>query len=148
MCAQSCLTVCGPMGCSPPGSSSHGVFQARLLEWAVIYSFRGSSWLRDGNCVSCIFYIGKRTLYHLHHQKRHHISLSVASKAYLLLPLLRRNTLINSFFKKKKNKWNVFPCSAAIDLLFHVRYILQLVKPDINIMTVSVLFIFNSLIYT
>ena len=54
--AQSCPTLCGPMGCSPPGSSSHGVFQARLLEWAVIYSFRGSSWLRDGNCLLHLLY--------------------------------------------------------------------------------------------
>ena len=48
-------------------------------------------------------------LYHLHHQKRHHISLSVASKACLLLPLLRRNTLINSLKKKKKINEMSFP---------------------------------------
>ena len=30
--AQSCLTLCDPMGCSPPGSSVHGVLQARILE--------------------------------------------------------------------------------------------------------------------
>ena len=33
---QSCLTLCGPMDCSPPGSSAHGVFQARVLEWGAI----------------------------------------------------------------------------------------------------------------
>ena len=31
--AQSCLTVSDPMDCSPPGSSFHGIFQARVLEW-------------------------------------------------------------------------------------------------------------------
>ena len=31
--AQSCLTLCNPMGCSPPGSSVHRIFQARMLEW-------------------------------------------------------------------------------------------------------------------
>ena len=31
--AQSCLTLCDPMGCSPPGSSVHGILQARILEW-------------------------------------------------------------------------------------------------------------------
>ena len=31
--AQSCLTLCDPMDCSPPGSSVHGIFQARVLEW-------------------------------------------------------------------------------------------------------------------
>ena len=33
MCAQSCLTLCNPMDDSPPGSSVHGIFQARILEW-------------------------------------------------------------------------------------------------------------------
>ena len=32
-CAQSCLTLCNLMECSPPGSSVHGIFQARILEW-------------------------------------------------------------------------------------------------------------------
>ena len=32
ICAQSCLTLCDPMHCSPPGSSVHGIFQARILE--------------------------------------------------------------------------------------------------------------------
>ena len=35
---QSCLTLCDPMNCSPPGSSVHGVFQARILEWVAISS--------------------------------------------------------------------------------------------------------------
>ena len=47
------------MNCSPPGSSVHGVFQARLLEWVAISSSRGSSRPRDQNCVSCISCIGK-----------------------------------------------------------------------------------------
>ena len=34
--AQSCLTLCDPMDCSLPGSSVHGIFQARILEWVVI----------------------------------------------------------------------------------------------------------------
>ena len=33
MCAQSCLTLCGPIDCSLPGSSIHGIFLARMLEW-------------------------------------------------------------------------------------------------------------------
>ena len=33
---QSCLTLCDPMDCSPPGSSIHGIFQARVLEWGAI----------------------------------------------------------------------------------------------------------------
>ena len=34
--AQSSLTLSDPMDCSPPGSSVHGIFQARLLEWGAI----------------------------------------------------------------------------------------------------------------
>ena len=34
--AQSCPTLCDPMDCSPPGSSVHGIFQARVLEWGAI----------------------------------------------------------------------------------------------------------------
>ena len=33
---QSCLTLSDPMDCSPPGSSIHGIFQARVLEWGAI----------------------------------------------------------------------------------------------------------------
>ena len=33
---QLCPTLCDPMDCSPPGSSLHGIFQARILEWAAI----------------------------------------------------------------------------------------------------------------
>ena len=34
--AQSCPTLSDPMDCSPPGSSVHGIFQARVLEWSAI----------------------------------------------------------------------------------------------------------------
>ena len=38
--AQSCPTLSDPMDCSPPGSSVHGIFQARVLEWgAIAFSF-------------------------------------------------------------------------------------------------------------
>ena len=40
---QSCLTLCDPMDCSLPGSSVHGIFQARVLEWVAISFSRGSS---------------------------------------------------------------------------------------------------------
>ena len=40
---QLCLTLCNPMDCSPPGSSVHGISQARTLEWVVIFFSRASS---------------------------------------------------------------------------------------------------------
>ena len=52
--AQWCPTLCDPMDCSPPGSSVHGILQARILEWVVISFSRGSSQPRDGTQVSCI----------------------------------------------------------------------------------------------
>ena len=52
--AQSCLTLCKPMNGSPPGSSVHGILQARILGWVAISFSRGSSWLRDQTQVSCI----------------------------------------------------------------------------------------------
>ena len=52
--AQSCPTLCDPLDCSPPGSSVHGMFQARILEWVVMPSSRGSSQTRDQTQVSGI----------------------------------------------------------------------------------------------
>ena len=51
--SQSCLTFCDPMDCSLPGSSVHGILQARILERVAIPFSRGSSQPRDGAWVSC-----------------------------------------------------------------------------------------------
>ena len=51
---QSRPMFCDLMNCSPPGSSVHGILQARILEWVAIPFSRGSSWPRDWTCVSCI----------------------------------------------------------------------------------------------
>ena len=52
--AQSCLTLCDPMDCSPPGSSIHGISKARVLEWVAISFSRGSSQPRDRTWMSHI----------------------------------------------------------------------------------------------
>ena len=52
--AESCLTLWGPMDCSPPGPSVLGIFQCRILEWVASSSSRGSSWPRDYTRVSCV----------------------------------------------------------------------------------------------
>ena len=49
---QSCPTLCNPMDCSPPGSSVHGILQARILEWVTMPSSRGSFQSRDRTPVS------------------------------------------------------------------------------------------------
>ena len=65
---QSCLTLCDPMDHSLPGSSVHGIFQARLLEWAAISLLRGIFPTQGSNpgLLHC-----RQTLYHLSHQGSH-----------------------------------------------------------------------------
>ena len=45
-------TLCATIDRSPPGSSVHGILQARMLEWVAVSSSRGSSWPRDWTWVS------------------------------------------------------------------------------------------------
>ena len=56
--AQSCPTLCDPMGCSPPGSSIYGIFQARVLESVAISFSRGYSW--PGNWTQVSRIVGRR----------------------------------------------------------------------------------------
>ena len=51
---QSYLPLCDPVDCSPPGSSAHGILQARTLEWVAVPSSRGSSRPSGRSHVSCI----------------------------------------------------------------------------------------------
>ena len=55
-------TLCDPMDCSPPGSSVHGILQARILEWVAMPSSRGSSQPRDQTHISYISCIGGQFL--------------------------------------------------------------------------------------
>ena len=52
--AQSCPTLCKPMGCSPPGSSVRGILQARTLEWGCHFLLQGSSRPTNWTRLSCI----------------------------------------------------------------------------------------------
>ena len=61
--AQACPTLCDLMDCSPPGSSVHGIFQARILQWVAI-SYLGDlpfPGIEPDTWVSCI---GRQILYH------------------------------------------------------------------------------------
>ena len=57
----SCLTLCDTMVCSLPGSSVHGILQARILEWVAMPFSRGPSRPTDQTCFS---YAGECVLYH------------------------------------------------------------------------------------
>ena len=51
--AQSCPTLSDPMDCSPPGSSVHRIFQARVLEWgAIAFSQDDAYWLLKVSGIS------------------------------------------------------------------------------------------------
>ena len=58
---QSCPTLCDPTACSLPGSSLHGILQARILERAAMSSSRGASWPRGQICISST---GRQVLFH------------------------------------------------------------------------------------
>ena len=72
-CMLSCVQLCDPMDCSQPGSSVHGISQARILKWVAISYSKGSSQPRDRthvsyvsyvSCISCDSCIGRQILYH------------------------------------------------------------------------------------
>ena len=66
-CAVLSLSLCNPMDSSLPGSSVHGILQARILEWVAVPFSRGSSCPRDWTCSSYVSCIGRRVLYHCCH---------------------------------------------------------------------------------
>ena len=78
---QLCLTLEKPMDYSLLGSSVHGISQARVLEGIVISFSRGSSWLRDQTCVSCLSCIGTWIFYHWSTWEAHMIHKLCLSKA-------------------------------------------------------------------
>ena len=53
VCVLSRVRLCNPMDYCPSGSSVHGIFKARILEWVAISSSRGYSWPRDQSHISC-----------------------------------------------------------------------------------------------
>ena len=64
MSLQSCWTLCNLMDCGLPGSSVHGIPQARILEWVVDSSSKGSSQPRDQSHIFYVSCIGGQILYH------------------------------------------------------------------------------------
>ena len=62
--AQLCPTLCNPLNCSWPGSSIHGIFQARILAWSAIFFSRRSSPPRDRTRTSHVSCTGRQILYH------------------------------------------------------------------------------------
>ena len=68
VCVSACVHACSPSLMSdslqcPPASSVHGISQARIVEWVVISSSRGSFQTRDQTWVPCVFCTGRQVLY-------------------------------------------------------------------------------------
>ena len=88
---QSCLALCDPMDSNLPGSSVHGILQARILEWVAISSSRGSSQPRDQTCtfwISCHRQEDSLPSYHLESWWRGINPLSFHQNSYRSLQLL------------------------------------------------------------
>ena len=78
---QWCPILCGPTDCSPPGSSVHGIFQARILEWVAVPSSKRSSQPRDKTHISYVSCIGRRVLLPLAPPGKLKLSGSVVSES-------------------------------------------------------------------
>ena len=95
-------SLCDPMDYSPPGSSVHGIVQARILEWVAISFSRGSSWPRVLTCVSCVFCIDRWTLYHWTTGEAQDTLITQVTK-----PLLSRGEVSRP--QPHLMPWNLFP---------------------------------------
>ena len=89
---ESCPSLCNSMDCHLPGSSVHGILQARMLEWVAISSSRGSSQPRDQTHVSCL--AGGFFLPLSHLGKPHHIYNCLLFTPLLSLSLFLRGQLV------------------------------------------------------
>jgi len=80
--AESCLTLSNPMDCGPPGSSVHGIFQARVLEWGAhhIACFSGDSRypeVRRHGCTAWVSHLQTQLLLSLSFSLYFSLSLSL-----------------------------------------------------------------------
>ena len=121
VCAQSCPTLCNPLDCSPPGSSLHGILQARILEWVAISFSRGSSVTRDWTGISCNFCLHRLILLPLSH-------VYIPSLLSLLLPISYMPSLPPLLFLEcsspNQPKWSALPTKPQILLHpFHLPFI-------------------------
>ena len=116
--AQSCVTLCDPTDCSPPGSSVHGISQARILEWVAISSSRGSSQPRDWTHLSSL--AGRFFTTEPPGEKAGKGSWKCYSKFHRQSSLFPGSLTANcttAFGGKKKNFFFFWLCSAAWGLL-------------------------------
>ena len=107
--AQSCSALCDPVDCSPPGSSIHGILQARVLEWVAMSFSRGSSQPRDWTQVSRI--AGRRfTIWAINSQIQYLTAsnYTTGNTDYpTAIPYLPLNCFLIDEKPRLQNPWNV-----------------------------------------
>ena len=96
------------MDCSLPGSSVHGIFQTRILEWFAIFSSRGSSRPRDRAHLSCVSCIGRQILLHW---------ATISLPSFLSSPALSSVNSQHSFISSVLGPYNCSPYSEFLSAL-------------------------------
>ena len=125
--AQSCLTLCDPIDCSPPGFSAHGIIQARILEWVAISYSQGSSWPRDWTWVFCNSCVSRQILYYwktLHPVNIYTLGLSQASGPTMVIEAQRWGWQTCQTLQKLSSRilfWSFSIVISLVKLLSRVR---------------------------
>ena len=104
------VTHCDLMDCSLPGSSVHGIFQARILGWVAISYSRGSSWPKGWNQIFCVSCIGSWILRQTYILLRSRLKPSEAE-------WFAQNHLSESLWLEVIDSWG---CSIVFSFLFFV----------------------------
>ena len=113
------------MDCSPPGSSVHGVLQARILEWVAMLPSRESSWLREQTHISYVSCTGRWILYHYATWEALYYNYKILHICYNLSPTHKTSSL-NHY----GNSVEYLLCSAGKESIFSVlqnKYMISLI---------------------
>jgi len=110
---QSCPTLCKPMDCSLPGSSVHGISQAKILKKFAISLSKGSDRPRDRAWVSCI---GRQFLYHWATRKAQNAIKKNEILPFVAMWMKLQNIILNEISQNKKYK-----CSVIIAYMWNLK---------------------------
>ena len=135
--------LCDPMECSPPGSSVHGISQARILEWVSTSSSMGSSWHRDQTHISCIageFFttepLGKPPLSPIRQHKitirNKRKKLNLKKRKKILYAIPGHVSLVRLVFFYIRQSFKAFSTSLLLNLLLIVIYLYSNYKWDLH----------------
>ena len=105
--AKSCPTLCDPTDCSPPGSSVHGISQARVLEWVAIPFCRGSSHPRDQTCIWILYHWATREVFHRHFPYINHLHIKTCFGIYFS----------ENLTQQPKHPWPLLPPQSLMALI-------------------------------